>query len=229
MSAGSGSRSLAPAGRFRRRWLPFWLLQIAELTVALAFVDSSVRVDRGGLLVGTAICLFALALTARGPLGLFRICDQPLHLVTVMVAGVLVAGAPVIPALRPDLQGIIVVEFGAIGLIRLATFTATAPAVPGSRIGRTGRGGRPGPPVIEATATVAGPARRTPSAGAPGPEAPSPARWAGWATASAAATGRRAAARFLPVAEARVRRTLRSAGRAAGKARSAKPDGTKSG
>ncbi len=218
MSAGSGPRPPSSPGR-RRRWLPFWLLQIAELTVALAFVDISVHVDHGGLLVGAAIGLFALAVTARGPIGILRICDRSLHLVAVTVGGVLVAVAPLIPALRPDLQGMVVLEFG--GLIRLATFTATAPATRGSRAGR------PGTPVIDATATVS--PRRAPSGGATGPGTPSPARWAGWATAQAAASGRRAAARFAPVAEARVRRTLWSAGRAAGQARRAKPDGMEPG
>ena len=42
-----------------------------------------------------------------------------------MVLSAVIALAPIVPALRPDIQGIIVIEFGAVGLIRVATLTRT--------------------------------------------------------------------------------------------------------
>jgi len=231
-SGGTGQQRLSHPGRFRRRWLPFWVLQVTEVVIAVVFVDISIHVDNGGLLVAAAIAFFALAITARAPFGIFRICAQPLHLVLAVVAGVVVAVAPVIPALRPDVQGIIVLEFGAIGLIRMATFTAATTSGATSRFGWPGRGGAP---VIDATARVARPAPR-PSTMRTGDDVAASssgaaARWAGRTSGAAAASGKKAAARYGPVAEARVKRTIRSAGRMVGQAaaKTSKPDGPTSG
>ena len=212
----------------RNRWLPFWVLQVTELVVALVFVDVSVHVSNGGLLVAAAVAFAGLAVTARGPLGIVRICGERLHLVLVMATAGTVAVAPVIPALRPDIEGIIVLEFGAIGLMRLATFTRlsdTASAVSPSRRGSA---------VIDAKATVVAPggtsgatsgARPAPGAGSPGAAPGSAtARWLGRTAGTAAASGRRAAARHRPAAEARVRRSIRSAGRLTGRVTSRPAD-----
>jgi len=217
----------------RNRWLPFWVLQVTELVVALVFVDVSVHVSNGGLLVAAAVAFAALAVTARGPLGIVRICGERLHLVLVMATAGTVAVAPVIPALRPDIEGIIVLEFGAIGLMRLATFTRLsdgAGAVSPSRRGSA---------VIDAKATVVAPgatsgatsgARPAAGAGSPGHRssgaAPggATARWLGRTAGTAAASGRRAAARHRPAAEARVRRSIRSAGRLTGRVTSRPAD-----
>ena len=88
MSEGIGPEQLASAGgrTQRRRWLPFWSIQATEIVVALVFADISVHVANGGLLVGGAIALLGLAVTAQGPLGLFRICGQRLHVALAMVA-----------------------------------------------------------------------------------------------------------------------------------------------
>ena len=48
-----------PAGR--RRWMPFWLLQVMELAVALILVDVSVHVNNSGLLVAAALAFALLA------------------------------------------------------------------------------------------------------------------------------------------------------------------------
>jgi hypothetical protein len=226
-TGGPGSPADSTPGHFRRRpFLPFWLLQVTELVIAVVFVDLSIHVGGGGMLVGAAVACFALAVTAQGPLGIVRICGQSLHLVLAVVTGVVVAVAPVIPALRPDLEGIIVLEFGALGLIRMATFTAattattaTAPGGPGSRYRWPGR---PDAAVIDAHATAVEPPHRPP-AGPPrgngGPHSSqAAARWAGQATGAAAAAGKQAAARYGPVAEASAKRTIRSAGRVLGRA-----------
>jgi hypothetical protein len=123
---------------------------------------------------------------------------------------------------------VIVLEFGVVGLIRLATLTRVSEA-PGSPL--TGIHDRSS--VIDATATVARPTVPPPGpGGATGPgHRPGPgdgaasaslptddaARWAGRAAAAAAASGREAAARYGPEAEAQVKRTLKGAGRLAGK------------
>ena len=227
-----------------RRWLPFWALQASEVAVAMAFADISAHVSRGTLLIVAAAVLAGLAVTARGPLGILRICGQRLHVLLVLAASAAIAVAPIVPALRPDIEGIIVVEFGAVGLIRLATLTRTAASA------AVAGGGMPGArPVIDATATVTPPAypggraaagrgaagKRTvpdpsaPSAG-PGPS-PTPAstgaaaRWVGRTTGAAAARGRRAADRHRPEVEEAARRAIRGAGRMAGRmASSSEPE-----
>ncbi len=138
MSEGIGPEQLAPAGgrTQRQRWLPFWVIQATEIVVALVYADISVHVANGGLLVGSAIALFALAVTAQGPLGLLRICGQRLHLFLAMALSVVIALAPFVSALRPDIEGIIVVEFGAVGLFRVATLTRTGQAHRAVHVGR---------------------------------------------------------------------------------------------
>ncbi len=228
-SAGPSNRR----GSHRLRWLPFWVLQAVEMAVALVFVDLSVHVTGGGLLVGAAIAYFALAVTARGPLGLLRICGQHLHLILAVTLSVALALAPIIPVLRPDIEGIIIIEFGAIGLIRVATFT---------RVGETSGAVPPGAgqrsSVIDANATVVDTAvvatttvKSQPVTGDGSPDLASPgaaARWAGRAGGSAVASGRRLATKYHPEAEAQVKRTVRGAGKWAGRvaAKLAPPEDT---
>jgi hypothetical protein len=206
------------------RVVPFWVLQATELVSLLALADLSLHVTNGGLLVGAGALFAVLSMVADGPLGVARLCGRRLHVVLVMVASVVVALAPIIPAVRPDLEGILVVELVAVGLFRLATLTSTAPA------GR--KSIRPGA-VVEATATVVDPSSSPPPSTPPRsparpPTAPagtsaastaaasagaSAARWAGRAATAAA----QASARHRPAAEAQVKRALRGAGRATGK------------
>ncbi len=214
--SGQGPRAGPPPAGARRRWLPFWALQVLELVVALVFIDVSAHVARGGVLVAAALALIILAVTARGPIGLVRICSERLHLVLVMAVAAAGAVAPVIPALRPDIEGIIVLEFGAIGLIRLATLTQSSDSVRGLAGGRA-------TPVIDAKATVVMPGAPSDPSPTGGPRSPgassegAAARWAGRTAGAAAASGKRAAARHRPAVEARLRRSIRSAGRIAGR------------
>jgi hypothetical protein len=210
------------------------VLQASEVAIALVFMELLIHVSNGGLLVAAAVTFFALAVTARGPLGIFRICGQRLHLTLATAAAAAVAVAPVIPALRPDIQGIIVIEFGAVGLVRLATLTLATdyPRATGTSPRRR-RGS-----VIDTTATVvdattagrtpAGPttAGRQPGAAAQRATAPPPgaaARWAGRTTGAAAASAKKMTARYRPEAEAQVKRTIREAGRIAGRISGPKP------
>jgi len=207
----------------RRRWIPFWVLQLTELVVAFIFVDISVHVGNSGLLVGAAVAFAALAVTAHGPLGILRICRPWLHLTLLIAVAAVVAVAPVLPALRPDIEGIIVIEFGAIGLIRLATLTDMHPSSR-SRRSSSVRNDRT---VIDATATAADAATATPVPnGSPGADSRTgaAARWAGRAAGVASVSGRRAVAKHGPEAEAQVKRAIRGAGRWTGRLTSP-PDG----
>lgn len=235
MSAGVGREQVVAADRStRQRWLPFWVMQATEIAVALVFAYLSVHVAHGALLVISAIPLLALAVTAQGPLGLFRICGQRLNLFLAMAVSAAIALAPIIPSLRPDIQGIIVLEFGAVGLFRVATLTRT---------GETLRAVRRGPhsgPVINTTATVAapggagaesGPPGSGPSASASGSSNSSSgaaARWAGRTSGAAVASGKRVAADYGPEAEEQVKRVIRGIGKWAGRvsSRPAPPEDT---
>ena len=216
--AGTGPMIVPPTDRppGRRRWLPFWVLQVMELVVAFIFVDISVHVANSGLLVAAAVAFALLAVTARGPLGIVRICPPWLHLTLVVSICVVVALAPLFPAARPDIEGIIVIEFGAIGLIRLATLTDMNPS------SRRSMARRPDRMVIEATATVAddvAPASSTPEP----PRTPPPssasaaARWAGRTAGAVSLSGRQTVAKHRPEAEAQVKGAIRRAGRIAGR------------
>ncbi len=233
MTASRAASAPPVPGERRRRWLPFWLLQAAELVVAFVFVDLSVHVDHGDLLVAAAAVFALLAVTAQGPLGLVRVCPLRLHLVLVIAACVLVAVASVIPGFRPDIEGIIIAIFGCIGLVRLATLTRTEPAGsssrtrPGFTAGSNPAG--PGSPVIDASASVVhhrpeGPGTRsdagpeTPVGGHRPPGGPAAtAHHVGRLAATAAETAKRTASRNGPAARAYTKQSLRNAGRAVGR------------
>ncbi len=216
----------------RPRPLPFWVVQATELIVAVIFVDISVHVRGGSLLVAAAAAFAVLAVTAQGPLGLVRLCPQRLHLTLVVAAAVVVAAAPLVPALRPDVEGIIVVEFGAVGLIRVATLTRSSDY----RAGVAGtRRQRESARIIDATASVVDrsvpgdPSSANRRTGAPGHAAGTApggtaARSAGRAAGTATAAGRRLVAKHRPGAEARLKRSLRNAGRWAGRMTSSPAD-----
>ncbi len=104
------------------------MLQLAELGIAAVFVDVSVHLTTSGVLLPAAGVLVALSFTAQGPVGVLRLCPRPLHVLLAVGASVVVGFAPILPPLRPDLAGIVVAEFAAIGLIRLATLTRTTAA-----------------------------------------------------------------------------------------------------
>ena len=127
MSDGVGrDRPPAAAGARDAGGCPFWVLQATEIVVALVFADLSVHVAHGGLLMAVGRrpggpghhrprsprALPGLRPTAPRPAG--RRCWPSLS-----------ALAPFVPALRPDIEGIIVIEFGAVGLFRVATLTRT--------------------------------------------------------------------------------------------------------
>jgi hypothetical protein len=230
MNEGTGSAAVHVVVS-RQRWVPFWVLQVTELVMAVALAYLSVRVSNGGVLVVGAGAFAVLALTARGPLGILRICGPRLHMTLAIGFSVVLALAPVVPAFRPDIQGIIVLEFVAVGVIRLATLTrVTAPV--GAGAGRRARtmvidasvvvaeGGSPGGErTVPATARPGG--DPGPAQDAPPPKpAPAPgaaARWLGRTTGAMAASGKRAVAQHRPEVEAQAKRTIRSAGRVAGR------------
>ncbi len=222
-ATGASDGSSPGTGPTRQRPFPFWVLQLSELVIALVLVDVSVHVRGGSVLVAAAVVFAGLAVTAQGPLGLVRVCPPRLHLVLTVTAGALAAAAPVVPALRPDIEGIVVLEFAAVGLIRVATLTRTPEyrgGVPGSGRRSHRRADRN---VIDTTASVVvpgPPAGPTPGRSAGGPSTgtgDSAARRAGRAAGVAAAEGRRLAATHRPAAEAKVRQSLRQAGRWAGR------------
>ncbi len=196
-----------------RRWIPFWVLQVAELAVAFVFVDVAAHLTSQGLLLGAAAVLAVLALTARGPLGIVRLFPRRLHVVTVIVVSVAIALSPILPVLRPDLVGILVAELAAIGLIRLATLTRTAEVAAAPAAASPA----PAPPAPEAT---------SPGSASAGDEAAAPPRGetdlsavekSARTAAAAAVAGREVVERYRPVAEDQARRALRGAGRSVGR------------
>ncbi len=209
---GAGSRPPEAGGAGWR--IPFWALQVLELGVAFLLVTQSVHVAHGAILVVGGLVIALLALTADGPLGVFRVVGQRLHVVLVAGTSIALAALSVVPPLRPDAEGLVVIAGAVVALVFLATRTVTAS-------GRRGRPARRPGPVIDATATVVprGTAADGPdNAAAPAADGPDNAvRRAGRTAGAAAAAGRRAVDGHRPQVEDRVRRTLRGAGRLAGR------------
>ncbi len=215
MPSGVGADTAAGDQRWR---IPFWALQVLEFGAAFLLVTQSVHVVHGGILVGAGAVLAGLALTADGPLGIYRVCSRRLHRVIVVAfAGVLAVGC-LLPALRPDVEGLLLIGFTVVALVVLALRTT----VSGGRRGRRRRRSADGRgEVIDATATVAS------SPGTPTPPPPSAtdsaARRAGRTAAAAGAAGRRAVDDHRPQVEEQVKRSIRGAGRLAGRLTAPKP------
>jgi hypothetical protein len=208
------------------RWrIPFWALQVVELGVAFLLVTQSVHVGRGGLLVAGAVVVGLLAVTADGPIGVVPVCGQRLHVYLVAGFALLLGALAVVPSIRPDLEGILVIAGAVVALVFLATRTVTTS---GRRRRRSRRGADRGP-VIDVTATVVPPAATTAESTAdestadedPGADTVADAdtalRRAGRTTGTAAAAGRRVVDEHRPQVEEQVKRTLRGAGRLAGR------------
>jgi hypothetical protein len=176
--------------------------------VAGALAESSVHISRSGLLLVAAGAFALLALTARGPLGVARWCGPRLHAALDIAVALVVAAAPLVPALRPHWTGIVVVEVTAVAWVRVATLTRyTRPAShPGA--GTSPAGTSPGGPSL---------AGASPSGASP-TGVPAPGDRSGPVPTSAVVgrglgilAGR--SARRLPDAEERLRGGARQAGR----------------
>jgi hypothetical protein len=212
MSSNDGAHAPPPgSARQATGWrIPFWALQVLELGVAFLLVTQSVHVIHGGILVGAGVVLVVLALTADGPLGIYRVCGQRLHRTLVFALVVILVVIACIPSLRPDLEGLLVIALAIVALVVLSSRT-TLTGRRGRRRGTKGRG-----EIIDATATVADPD----SGGPPlseSEDSDTAIRKAGRTTAAAAAAGKRAVDEHRPVVEDQVKRGLRGAGRLAGR------------
>jgi hypothetical protein len=231
--AGHGAGGVGAAVTPSSRVTPFWVLQLAEILSLLALADLSLHVSRGGVLAVAGAIFAALALTADAPLGVVRLFGRKLHVRLVVVVAVLVAVSPGISSIRPDIEGIIILELVAVGIIRLATLVNRDP-----RPARP-KGVRRSGPVLDATATVApapsprpGPDGSAPlgSPGSPGrsflpteESVGTAARWAGRAAGAASSAASRTTAKHGPATKAQAKRTIRTAGRLVGRTRAASP------
>lgn len=83
----------------------------------------SIHIRHSGLLLIAAGAFALLAVTARGPLGLARVCGPRLHATLDIVVALAVAAAPIVRALRPDITGIAAVEVASLAWVRLSTLT----------------------------------------------------------------------------------------------------------
>jgi hypothetical protein len=110
----------------RRRPISFGFHQLFEYFFAVALAVLSVHLGGSGVLLTAAIVLGLLALTARGPFGVVRICGSRLHAVLDVVAGLLLALSPLVRALRPGLLGIVAVEVVAVAWLRVTMLTRYA-------------------------------------------------------------------------------------------------------
>jgi hypothetical protein len=69
------------------------------------------------------VVLGLLALTARGPMGLVRVCGPRLHLLLDVAAGVLLALSPLVRPWRPGAVGVVAIELVAVAWLRVTMLT----------------------------------------------------------------------------------------------------------
>ncbi len=160
------------------------------------------HIGRSVLLVVGAAAFGALAVTAKGPLGLIRVCGPRVHAVLDVVVAVGLALAPLLPALRPDAAGIVVVEVVALAWLRMATLTRYRRPLPTPA---TGAG----------ASTGVGPVGGTRSPGTEGPGTEGPGSASVLARNLGLLAGR--SSRRLPAAQDRLAEGARQAGRHAGR------------
>ncbi len=226
--AGRDTGEPGPPLSVATRWhIQFWAFQVLELGVAFLLITQSVHVTNAVVLVVTGVLVALLAVTAEAPLGVVRICSQRLHIVLVVSVAIAAGAAMLLPALRPDVQGVLVMVLAIVAIVALATrTTVTSGTGSSARWGRrrAGRG-----PVIDATATVVDPAASSKDVPGADPSDRSDSdtdtdsdsdtvlRRAGRTTGAAAAAGKRTVDEHRPQVEDQVKRTLRGAGRLAGR------------
>jgi hypothetical protein len=129
-----------------RRTLPFGLHQLLELILGLALIGLSIHVDDPFLLVVTGAVFAVMALCSEGRMGILKLIPRRVHAALDIAVPVAVAIAPVVPALRPDLTGIICLELAALAWLRIATLTRYRPAPIGSdAVGAPSPGATPTP------------------------------------------------------------------------------------
>ncbi len=175
--------------------------------MAIALAESSVHVGHSGLLLAAAGAFALLAVTARAPLGLARLCGPRLHGTLDIVVALAVALAPILPVLRPDVAGIVVAETAALAWVRVATLTrySSSPV----------RG--PAQTVSEKPTPLErdGPDSQTAPVPIPSTGAPSPAARRGAVVARGLGILAGRSVRRLPEAEEKMRIGARQAGRQA--------------
>ena len=107
----------------RRRPIAFGIHQLLEYILAVTLVLMSVHIGRSHLLLIGGVIFGLLALTARGPLGIIRLCGMRLHTVLDVTAAVFLAAAPLIGGLRPGIAGLVAIELVAVAWVRVTMLT----------------------------------------------------------------------------------------------------------
>jgi hypothetical protein len=197
-----------------RRIVPFWVAPLVEIALAFVLVQTWVHVSHGDVLLAVAVVLLLLAVTVRGPVGIAPFVPPRLHLVLVALLAVLAGLAPVLPRFRPDVEGIVVLEVLAVGLLWLAMFTRPKPKRVKVRKAET----TTGEDVIDARVIDEGTAQPAPTV------TENAARRLGRTAGVVGATGREAVHQHGPAVEDVLKRGLRRAGKTAGKWMAAPPD-----
>jgi hypothetical protein len=120
----------------------------------------SVHIGGSDLLLIGGIAFGLLALTARGPFGLLRLCPGPLHGILDVVVAVVLALSPLIGPLRSGIVSIVVIELVAVAWLRLSMLTRYRPRAPSTGTASTGTASTdPAAAVVDPTvATTAPPA-----------------------------------------------------------------------
>jgi len=98
----------------------------------------SVHIGGSDLLLIGGIAFGLLALTARGPFGLLRLCPGPLHGILDVVVAVVLALSPLIGPLRSGIVSIVVIELVAVAWLRLSMLTRYRPRAPSTGTASTG-------------------------------------------------------------------------------------------
>ena len=180
------------AGTNHRR-VAIWVLQAYELIAAVLLIWVSAHLVHGALLTATGAVLVLCCLTADGPLGIARWCGPRLHASIVLAVGVASLGALLVAWLRPDVEGLALlvgVQLGLVYLAAMTLFSRASTVTAEAAHGTTATSGPPSTSALDRAARSLG---------------------------GSAGAGKRTVAARRPALEASARRTLRGAGRLAGR------------
>jgi hypothetical protein len=120
------AQDLGTASQRRRRPIAFGLHQFFEYLLAVTLVVVSVHIGGSTLLLVAGVVFGVLAVTARGPLGLVRLCGPRLHAVLDIIACLFLALSPLLLPLRPGVAEIVAVEVVAVVWLRVSLLTRYA-------------------------------------------------------------------------------------------------------
>ena len=103
--------------------LPFWIHQLVEYLIGILLVSQALQADRPLIPLAAGTAVLALAATADGPIGAFRVVGRHLHYVLDLVVGIALLVLAVLARGATGSTGVLVTVVAGVSVLVLAVRT----------------------------------------------------------------------------------------------------------